>query len=217
MAKLITEIETGDLSGAGALALVYQTLAQHATGVENLNDPSLSNDSLKQTAVQDSAQDVPESPAPVVEITTADTVAETIADITSDGPVELDANGIPWDERIHASTRSTLKNGTWKLKRGVDEALVKQVESELLGEDVPAVSDAVAPPPPQAATPAPAPAETEAEDVPATFSEFIAAYMSKGFTNDQIAVAVQKAGLETVTALNSDPSKIAEVWGHLNG
>lgn len=41
--------------------------------------------------------------------------------------VELDAAGMPWDERIHSSTRSKLQNGNWKLKRGVDPDLVATV------------------------------------------------------------------------------------------
>lgn len=45
--------------------------------------------------------------------------------------VELDKNGLPWDERIHAGTKSKLKSGEWKAKKQVDPALVAQVEAEL--------------------------------------------------------------------------------------
>lgn len=44
---------------------------------------------------------------------------------------ELDSNGIPWDERIHASTKTKNKDGSWKSLRGVDKDLVTQVEAEL--------------------------------------------------------------------------------------
>lgn len=58
--------------------------------------------------------------------------------------VELDANGLPWDARIHSSSKEKLvKGGGWKLKRGVDKDLVDQVETEL-----------------KAALSAPAPAQT---------------------------------------------------------
>jgi len=43
------------------------------------------------------------------------------------------ADGIPWDPRIHASSKTTLAkapNG-WKLKRGVSPELVAEVEKEL--------------------------------------------------------------------------------------
>ena len=45
--------------------------------------------------------------------------------------VELDKNGLPWDERIHAGTKTKLKSGEWKAKKQVDAALVAQVEAEL--------------------------------------------------------------------------------------
>lgn len=45
--------------------------------------------------------------------------------------VELDKNGLPWDERIHAGTKTKLKSGEWKAKKQVDSALVAQVEAEL--------------------------------------------------------------------------------------
>jgi hypothetical protein len=46
----------------------------------------------------------------------------------------LDGEGIPWDVRIHAGTKTRLKaDNTWKLKPGVDKALVEQVKAELKG------------------------------------------------------------------------------------
>ena len=45
--------------------------------------------------------------------------------------VELDKNGLPWDERIHAGTKTKLKGGEWKAKKNVEAALVVAVEAEL--------------------------------------------------------------------------------------
>lgn len=45
--------------------------------------------------------------------------------------VELDSDGLPWDARIHAETKSKVKAGTWKRKRGVDDAVVAEVEAQL--------------------------------------------------------------------------------------
>lgn len=45
----------------------------------------------------------------------------------------VDSNGLPWDERIHASTKNTNADGSWKKRRGVDAATVAQVEAELRG------------------------------------------------------------------------------------
>ena len=82
----------------------------------------------------------------------------------------LDTEGLPWDARIHATTRTKRQSDmTWKLKRGIDETLVKQVKAELRGSAIPSVlagvtpavptttavsvattSGAIAPPPPTA-------------------------------------------------------------------
>jgi len=44
---------------------------------------------------------------------------------------EVDAAGLPWDERIHQKGKSKKKDNTWKLKKGVDPALVQSVTAEL--------------------------------------------------------------------------------------
>jgi hypothetical protein len=45
--------------------------------------------------------------------------------------VDVDATGLPWDARIHASTKTKKGDQTWTAKRGVDKALVDQVTAEL--------------------------------------------------------------------------------------
>ena len=42
----------------------------------------------------------------------------------------LDSAGNPWDARIHSGGKSTLQDGTWKLKKGVDKALVDQITAQ---------------------------------------------------------------------------------------
>lgn len=49
----------------------------------------------------------------------------------------LDSSGIMWDARIHASTRTKVADGTWKMKRGVEPELVAQVMAELKGTPAP--------------------------------------------------------------------------------
>ena len=61
------------------------------------------------------------------------------ADVTNiDGPatastngIELDVEGLPWDERINASTKAKNEDGTWRLKRGVDKGLVTRTKNTL--------------------------------------------------------------------------------------
>lgn len=45
--------------------------------------------------------------------------------------VPLDAQGLPWDSRIHASTKTFIADGTWKLRRGVDPTEVATVKAQL--------------------------------------------------------------------------------------
>ena len=44
---------------------------------------------------------------------------------------ETDAKGLPWDERIHASSKALLTDGTWRYKRNLDENVRISVEAEL--------------------------------------------------------------------------------------
>lgn len=75
--------------------------------------------------------------------------------------VELDADGLPWDARIHsgpADKRPKNADGRWRRARGVDDATVEQVTAELrqvMGAPAPAPTPAAAPTPP---APAPVPA-----------------------------------------------------------
>ena len=47
------------------------------------------------------------------------------------GNVELDENGLPWDRRIHASSKSRVSGNTWRYKRSLDETIKATVEAEL--------------------------------------------------------------------------------------
>lgn len=43
----------------------------------------------------------------------------------------VDADGMPWDARIHSGSREKTSKGKWKSRRGVDDAVVATVEAEL--------------------------------------------------------------------------------------
>lgn len=67
----------------------------------------------------------------------------------------LDVQGMPWDHRIHATTKGKNQDGTWRMKRGVDEKLVADVVEQnrrLM---------AIAPPPIPPAAAAPVPIATQ--------------------------------------------------------
>lgn len=46
-------------------------------------------------------------------------------------PGELDKDGIPWDARIHASSKAKNADGTWRKMRGVNEITYGEVFAEL--------------------------------------------------------------------------------------
>lgn len=45
--------------------------------------------------------------------------------------VDVDADGLPWDARIHSSNHAKVADGTWRKKRGVADELVALVTAEL--------------------------------------------------------------------------------------
>lgn len=75
---------------------------------------------------------------------------------------ERDSRGIPWDERIHAHTKATKTDGSWRTRRGVEPSLVTAIELELkaqAGPSQPVTSPSMIPPVP-ASSPIPAVSQT---------------------------------------------------------
>lgn len=57
-------------------------------------------------------------------------VIEPVVYKTASG-IEIDSSGLPWDGRIHSSGRAKVTDGTWRLRRGVDESVINAVNREL--------------------------------------------------------------------------------------
>ena len=91
------------------------------------------------------------------------TVEQTTTELPGEG-VELDKNGIPWDERIHAGTKRKNADGTWSLKKGVDKELAAQIIAEYQSATPTAPS---APAAPSAPTPPAPPSAPSKPGVPA--------------------------------------------------
>lgn len=106
---------------------------------------------------------------------------------TNATPPATDKNGLPWDERIHAGTKALNGDGTWKKRRGVDDATVAAVTAELTGAaPVPTPAPQPEPEPTLAPTPAPQPEPTP-EPTPAPSTNRIQDFQ-------QIVQELQKAG-----------------------
>jgi hypothetical protein len=122
------------------------------------------------TAEEIAANDPPFAPAAGASTTSA-SAAEPAP--TNASAVELDADGLPWDERIHSSNHKKTSDGKWWAKRGVDDMTRLKVEAELrslpglqtivdtyVAEKTSEIVGAMIPPPP------PAPAASSAPPPP---------------------------------------------------
>lgn len=153
--------------------------------------------------------------------------------------VELDTDGLPWDGRIHGSTKSRNADGRWRAKKGLnDAALVQRVQAELRAvQGLPAPSSA-APLPGLAAAPMPAlPAVTTpavgtlplplplpaglpvATVEPANFDEMMpritAAVTAGAMPQDALLAAVQAHQLPSIVTLTARPDYVVHIWKYL--
>ena len=62
---------------------------------------------------------------------TAESLAAAQAVLAQVSAPELDAEGLPWDERIHSSNHKQSANGVWMKRRGVLPTVDAQVRAEL--------------------------------------------------------------------------------------
>ena len=148
--------------------------------------------------------------------------------------VELDADGLPWDSRIHtdAAVRKTA-TGKWKTRKNLPEGYKEQIEAEnrkvtavssntatTASESAPAPAP-VAPSAPAAPAPAPAPAAAPAAP-PAhngamTFAEFTRYLVANKVDQGKVNLQVQKVGLTSIPDLAKRPDLIAAVVEGLKG
>jgi hypothetical protein len=145
--------------------------------------------------------------------------------------VELDNNGIPWDARIHSTSKAKTADGNWRKLRNLDTNVFDLVmcELELARDADAAVFKPIAPPPPVAPLPAdiapppvaiapPPPPSAPAVNAP-TFPEFIGkigAAMSAGtLTTEIINAAIVAVGFSTVADIAKNPDLIPLVLSTL--
>ena len=136
-----------DLGSEGDMALIRRFLAETAdvTPVQIPVPPAIFPPPLQ---IQERMQAA--SPAAAAE--------DEEVDVTG----VVDADGLPWDPRIHSSSKQLVADGTWRKRRNTAKELFAEVEAELRGlSAVDAPIPAPPPPPPPAAVafanPAPPP------------------------------------------------------------
>ena len=62
--------------------------------------------------------------------------AGLVTDAGTHAGLELDSEGLPWDKRIHSSSKNKNADGSWRIRKGVDKDLVNKVKIELRGSAI---------------------------------------------------------------------------------
>lgn len=140
----------------------------------------------------------------------------------------VDKEGLPWDARIHASTKGMNADGTWRAKRGLNDAnyvaAVKNELRSLMGAPAPALppvppvaaastpaaapslpplpasTAAAAPPLPPSGSPAPVPPAGGATDAPPVneYARFLTE-VAQTKTNDEVLAAIAALAVPGLT------------------
>lgn len=158
-------------------------------------------------------------------------VADAQQEQSSSDAGELDKNGLPWDARIHASTKGKNQDGSWKALRGVDKSIVPGIEAELRARvgtpaPVPAAEQTPPPPPPiptddQAPPPPPpVPSDSEAPPPPPglvtmqqAFQRATAMKQQKLIDQEGLNTCLQMVGLSTMAEFLNACKERPEVAG----
>lgn len=143
---------------------------------------------------------------------------------------ELDADGLPWDERIHSGSKAKNKDGTWRKRKGVWSSLVEEVEAELRGatpEPAPQPVSNPGPPPghdmpgqpepptaPAAVPPAP-PQESAGE--PLTFAQLMVRINEAGILPETLNAALERMGVASLPAVSGSPGLTQRLHAELFG
>lgn len=174
--------------------------------------PNSQTSTLPSDAATSASPPPPPPPAPAP--------ANASAGATSTSGVQTDKTGMPWDARIHASTKATIQDGTWKKRRGVDAEEVATVEAQLRAAmAVPGPTPARLSP--AAAWPFPSanPHADTGEPRAPTFTDlmqFITPRVSTGaLTQVQVTAAVQTTGLESLNLVMARVDLIPAILSEL--
>jgi hypothetical protein len=123
-------------------------------------------------------------------------------------PADLDANGLPWDGRIHASTRTKIADGSWKKRKRPAEqysepdwtAYIQGIEQKLQSVmALPAVP--VAPTVPGAG----------ATGTIASFAQLNVAITSNAVPFERVTEAINQVGLQAYPLLAARPDLVPAV------
>lgn len=130
---------------------------------------------------------------------------------------ERDSEGLPWDARIHSSSKAKVAAGTWKFAKNLDDNFKMSVLAELRGghakpaADPMALPDALkrtAPPPPAASAAPPPPATDGAVTFIDLMKKITGGIHSGKLTQASIIDACGVAGLSNAAALSQPANAV---------
>ena len=207
MPKVTIEVNMKDADSLRTTANMLNTWAEELVGVTP-------------TSELISAKVEPVQPRPSVVVCQPETPLYGECDAPTE-ELDLDADGIPWDERIHASTQTKTQDGRWKKKRGVDQDVYEAVIAEY-GTPTPSAADeAPAPTPvPEVPTPQPTadevPAPTPVPEAPApqttmTYIDLFNAINANKIPADQVTGVLNQLGMKSLPQLVAAPEHIPTV------
>ena len=166
-------------------------------------------------------------PPPAIHEATMQDEARIPPVVTQGTVIGLDKHGLPWDARIHASTKAVSADGSWRKKRGLDAAVLAQVEAELKAlMAIPAGPQLVPtppPPPPAASNVPPPPPSTHTEDPRAAFVALVgrasAAMQAKKITEEEIKGCCKSVdpNIVSLPLLAARPDLIPQVAALIDG
>ncbi len=209
------------------------TPAAPAAPVEVLPDPA---------AVFAGANLPPPPPPPALATNAAGPAVTPTMTEAALAAVELDADGLPWDARIHAEKKSKNKDQTWRTKRGLLPGVLEAITAELKllhgvqpvftaaaaagslpPANIPAPPAANIPPPPVTlpvpAPPAPgvaAPVLSGAPTFATVMTKITGAMAAQKLTKPQVDEALTQSGIANLTVFSAaQPAAIAAVDAYL--
>ena len=134
----------------------------------------------------------------------------------------VDADGLPWDERIHAPSKGQNKDGTWRKKKKLEDAFVAGVEAELragttapAAPSAPAMPAAPTPPPMPQVDQQPAPAAPIAQPAPEPASAPAAEGIDFHTFMQQLSAQMQKRDETGQPVINAD--YLAQATAEISG
>jgi len=135
--KTLAEIHQQIVETAAEIGTMGTDEKNFAESMVDLTKPSLTKDGSTpekampievKDGIASIPADAPRFVRPSFPIDMPKAAAKTAEEI---GSPEYDSRGIPYDARIHASSRSIKTDGSWRMKKGVEPELVAKVEAEI--------------------------------------------------------------------------------------